>query len=234
MTEQKIKVFVIDDEFYTLDSLRIFISQDPRTVYVGGNQIAQKAITALRSAAPGAKPDVVLVDMRFRDTTGKESIEGLELVQEIDDMRKSKSLNTKILCLSMSLDPSIVISALSCGANGYLDKNQATEGIIDAIELVYDGHMVISPIIADKLVGLVRDARSKGMIVFPEKPGSTLSKRTEEVSYLYYRCGMRAKEIAKELHVSESTVRTHIKRAKSVLEASSRGDLIQKLTRRLD
>lgn len=231
MTSQRIKVFVVEDDFYTLDALRVFLSQDPRTIYVGGSQKPKDALEAIRASDLVEKPDLVLVDMRFRDAEGRERIEGLELIQTIDEMRGAGKLDAKILCLSMNLNPRIVISALNCGADGYLDKNQAAERIVDAVELVHQGSLVISPNVADIIMGLIKEASSE-VVLLPSETPSSLSRRTEQVAYLYYRCGMTAREIAEELHIAESTVRTHIQKTKDVLKESSRSQIIQKLTRR--
>ena len=231
MNEQEIRVFVVEDEFYTLNALRVFLSQDPRTVYVGGAQNPEQALEKLQSSSRYARPDVVLLDMRFRDVEGKETLEGLELLRKIKSGVRLHGSQVKVLCISMKLDPTIVVSALSSGADGYLDKNQVSESIVDAVEWVHQGKTVVSPNIADRIVGIVKGARND-IVLFPDKQVTGLSDRTEQVAFLYYRCGMTAGEIGRELHIAESTVRTHIKKIKSVLEETTRTEVIRKLTER--
>lgn len=230
-----IRVFVLEDEFYTLDALRIFLSQDPRTVYSGGAQDPEIGLKEIATCRADEKPDVILVDMRFRDRSGiREIVQGQRIIERIQRMSDERTWKPKILCMSMSLDPHVAQEAIAGGANGFLDKNQAAEGIVDAVVLAYTGHLVLSPSIADALLNTMRELDGKEVLLFPDKPPPRLSKRTHEVAYLYLRCGMSARDISEKLFIEESTVRSHIKRAMSLITTSSHSKAIQRLNERFD
>jgi DNA-binding NarL/FixJ family response regulator len=233
MSEKRIKVYVVEDEFYTLDSLKIFLNQDPRTTFVGGSQDPIDAMNFLANCSVDLKPNVILLDMQFRDKQGQQNLAGFEIIEFINKLQEQEILHSIVICISMSINPDVVVNALGYGVNGYLDKNQAAEGIVDAIVLANKGHVIVSPNIADRITQLISVVRKEKLLTFPDKKPLGLSKRTEEISYLFYRCGMTAKEIARELYIEESTVRTHIKKIKELLEISTRSDAVTKLTLRV-
>lgn len=232
MSTKKIKVFVAEDEFYVLDSLRIFLTQDTRTIFAGGSQNTADALSVLESSPLGERADIVLVDLKFRDKEGKEETSGLDLIRRLDSLRKEGNFKGRIICLSMSLDPQMIISAVAAGADGYLDKNQAAEGIVDAVVAASKGQFVASPNIAERILNKLENPSA--VYLLPDKGRSDLGKRIEEVAFLYYRSGLTAKEIAAELFIAESTVRSHIKRIKEILQVTSRSEAITKLTGRIN
>ncbi len=227
-----IRAFVIEADYYTSDSLRLFLSQDPRTRYVGGVNRMVEARARLLSLSARDKPDVILIGMRPTSTGGQETLDALRLLPVINRLSDTGKLNAKILCLSLSLQPDLVKAAIKCGAAGYLDKNQVAEGIVDAIVLVHTGHCVISPNVGATITESLEKIGKSNVVVFPDRRLRNFGRRAQEVSYLYFRAGLSANEIAEKLDIAENTVRSHIKNIKTVLGTRSKAEAIREFTQR--
>lgn len=173
-------------------------------------------------------PDMFLLDMDFKHTQEN----GLQAIK----LLKKAFPDTGILIFSVSRDSQMILDAMRSGADGYLWKNDAAEGLGSAIERVQDGSFVVTESIARLVFGRVSNLLGdRNAEILPEgKRYLDLTKRVEQVMKLFCIDGMSASEIAEALHISENTVRGHIKTGYEIVGATSRREAFQKLIARAD
>jgi two-component system, NarL family, nitrate/nitrite response regulator NarL len=219
-----IKVFIIDDDFFVRQATTSLLTKDERTEVVG---TAARPAEAMMMMAKNP-PDIILLDMDFKHTqeTGLSAIHPL----------KQALPTTSILIFSMSRDEELILQAMQAGADGYIWKNDAAEGLGSAIERVRDGNFVVTESIArlifGKVSGLLGDRPAE---IMPKgKKYMDLTRRVEQVMRLFCIDGMSAAEIADALHISENTVRGHIKTGYEIVGATTRQKAFQKLIARVD
>jgi DNA-binding NarL/FixJ family response regulator len=219
-----IKVFIIDDDFYVRQATTSLLTRDERTEVVGSASSIAEAMVELDTLIP----DIILLDLDFKHT--RES--GLEAIIPLKNLLPQ----TGILIFSASRDENSILEAMQAGADGYIWKNDAAEGLGSAIERVKDGSFVITESIArliyGKFSGLIDERPAE---ILPEsKRYLDLTERVEQVMRLFCFESMSALEIAETLHLSENTVRGYIKAGYEVVGANSRREAFQKLIARAD
>jgi DNA-binding NarL/FixJ family response regulator len=136
----------------------------------------------------------------------------------------------------MNRDENLILDAMQAGADGYIWKNDAAEGLGSAIERVRQGNFVVTESVARLIFGKISDLLgNRPAEILPEgKRYVDLTKRVEQVMKLFCIDGMSAAEISEALHISENTVRGHIKTGYEIVGATSRRDAFQKLIARAD
>jgi DNA-binding NarL/FixJ family response regulator len=217
------KVFIIDDDYFVRQATISLLTKDERTEVIGSASGYTEALSTLRIA-----PDIILLDMDLKHTQEN----GLQAIEPL----KKRFPKTNILILSMSRDEDLILEAMQTGADGYLWKNDAAEGLGSAIERVQRGSFVVTESIARLIFGKINDLLgSRQAEILPEiKRHVELTKRVEQILRLYCIDGLTATEIAETLHISENTVRGHIKTGYEVVGATSRHEAFQKLVARED
>ncbi|WP_420733948.1 response regulator [Brevibacterium luteolum] len=180
-----IRVIVVDDHPVVRDGVIATINAAPGLEVVGeaGDGHAAVQITAALS------PDVVVMDLRMPGGAG---------VEAICEMR-ARGLTADVLVLTTYDTDSATVAAIEAGATGYLLKDASAETLIGAIRSTAAGKTVLSPAIATRLASHVHS---------PTRSVS-LSAREREVLVLVAR-GTPNRLIAKELFVSEGTVKSHL------------------------
>jgi DNA-binding NarL/FixJ family response regulator len=204
-----ISLLIVDDHPVVRDGLRGMFGTDPRFEVVGEAGDGAEAV----AAAEHLRPDVILMDLRMPGTDG---------VAAIKELAK-RGVPSRVLVLTTYDTDSHVLPAIEAGATGYLLKEAPREELVRAVEAAARGQAVLSPTVATRLLGQVR------------KPApAPLSQREREVLELIAQ-GSTNREAAKRLHISETTVKTHLlhvyaklgvnDRAAAVAAAFSRGYL---------
>jgi DNA-binding NarL/FixJ family response regulator len=150
------------------------------------------------------RPDLVITDMRMP------GLDGIELVSAL----KAEGLATRALILTGHLERQLVVEAVKAGAEGYLLKDAPPEQLIDAVRTVNRGETYLQPAVATELTRAVGSA-SSGLA------GATLTPRELEVLRVVAE-GLRNKEIARSLHISEATVKFHVANVFAKLGVGSR------------
>lgn len=219
-----IKVLIIDDDFYVRQATTSLLTKDERTEVIGSASNLSEALAISNRIAP----DVILLDIDLKHT--QES--GLDAIKPL----KKSFPQASILIFSASRDESIILATMHAGADGYIWKNDAAEGLGSAIERVREGNFVVTESVArlifGKVSGLLRERPAE---ILPEsKRYLDLTKRVEQVMRLFCIDGMAATEIAEALHISENTVRGYIKTGYEIVGATSRREAFQKLVARAD
>ena len=147
---------------------------------------------ALLAAAPGLKPDVVLLDV------------AMPLLNGLDAARQLKRAlpDVKIIFLTMSEDPDVAAEAFRVGASGYLLKNSAASELSQAIHEVFHGRSYVTPLATRGMVdSFLHESGSP-------KTSTELSPRQREVLQLLAE-GRTMKEVARILKISARTVAFH-------------------------
>jgi DNA-binding NarL/FixJ family response regulator len=204
-----ISLLIVDDHPVVRDGLRGMFSADPRFEVLGEAGDGAEAI----AAGEKLQPDVILMDLRMPRTDG---------VTAIKELAK-RGVPARVLVLTTYDTDSDVLPAIEAGATGYLLKDAPREELFRAVEAAAKGQAVLSPAVATRLMGQMRRPASE-----------PLSQRELEVLELIAR-GSTNREAAKQLFISEATVKTHLlhvyaklgvnDRAAAVATAFSRGYL---------
>lgn len=181
---QAIRVLIVDDHPVVRDGLRGMLSGRPEFEVAGEAEDGQAAVEAARRLLP----DVILMDLRMP------RLDGTAATLEI---RKAQPA-ARILVLTTYDSDAEILRAIEAGAAGYLLKDAPREELYRAIQATAQGQSYLSPSVAARLVGQLRAPLR-----------DPLSPRELDVLGWVAR-GASNKEIARELHISEATVKSHL------------------------
>lgn len=180
-----IRIVIIDDHKLVREGLRSLLDgMDKPWDVVGGGANGHEAI----ELAERLKPDIVLMDVAMPDMNGIEAAR--RILEVLPD--------TRIIAISMHAERSFIAGMLQSGAMGYIRKESAFEEISTAIETVSAGRVFLGDGIA-RIVAADSSA---------SRPGSVLTKRETEVLGLIAD-GLKTREIADALHLSDKTIESH-------------------------
>ena len=208
--EERIRTLIVDDHALFRRGLVMVLEQEKDIELVGEAGDGQEAA----QIAGDTMPDVVLMDVRMPRRGG---IEATQQIKEI-------APHTKILMLTISDEEADLYDAIKAGANGYLLKDLPIEEVATAIRDVYKGESRISPSMASKLMSefatMVKKTDEKPVAAQPR-----LTEREMEVLKLVAK-GKNNRDIAKELFISENTVKNHIRNILEKLHLHSRMEAV--------
>ncbi|MGI8521727.1 MAG: response regulator [Nocardioides sp.] len=205
---EPIRVIVVDDHQLFRRGLTMLLTAEPG-IDVAGEAGDGAAGVAL---ATEIAPDVVLLDVRMPRKSGIEACVAI----------KEAVPTAKIIMLTVSDEEADLYEAVKSGASGYLLKDSSIEEVAQAIRVVADGQSLISPSMAVKLIDEFK------LMSRPERnhvSSLRLTDRELEVLRLVAR-GMNNREIAKELFISENTVKNHVRNLLEKLQLHSRMEAV--------
>jgi DNA-binding NarL/FixJ family response regulator len=189
------RVLIADDDDLMRAGLAELLSGEPEIELVGEASTGREAVERARRL----HPDVVLMDVRMPDQDGIGAT--LELTRSIPHAR--------ILILTTFELDDYIFGALRAGASGFLLKRTRPEELIAAVRTIAAGESLLSPSVTRRVIE--RAAQQPMPELADRARLDELTRREREVFELVAR-GLSNREVAGELVVEESTIRTHIKR----------------------
>ena len=203
------RVVVVDDHPFFRDGLIRGLRQSGQLEVVGEAGTGREAIELIRVE----RPDVAVLDYQMPD------LDGLDVVRAV----VRDHLPTRTLILSALTDGAVVFKALEEGASGYLSKEARRAEIVEAVLQVARGRTVVPP---ELTAGLADQIRLRS-----QQSGPILSERERQVLEGFSR-GLSIPELAGELYLGASTVKTHTQRLYEKLGVSDRAAAVAEAMRR--
>jgi two-component system NarL family response regulator len=206
---EPIRVVIVDDQELFRRGLIMLVAAEDDIEVVGeasdGDEAAELAAATV--------PDVVLMDVRMPRRSG---IEACQMIKQV-------APSAKIIMLTVSDEEGDLYDAIKNGASGYLLKDASIDQVAEAVRLVADGQSLISPSMAAKLLEefkTISSAGAKPDVIVPK-----LTDRELEVLNLVAR-GLNNREIARDLYISENTVKNHVRNILEKLQLHSRMEAV--------
>jgi DNA-binding NarL/FixJ family response regulator len=199
---EKIRVLICDDHAVVREGLTAFLGLQDDIEIAGQAADGEEAI----ARAAKLKPDVILMDLVMPGTDG---IEAIKRIRAADP-------RARIIVLTSFSDDSRVFPAIRAGATGYLMKDVSPRELARAIRLAQAGESLLHPDVARRLMEQVTHGGEGS-----PAGAARLTERETEVLGLIGR-GRSNKEIARDLVLSEKTVKTHVSNILQKLQLSDR------------
>lgn len=180
-----IKVLLVDDHEVVRQGLRMYLELDDTLEVVGEGKNGQEALDLVSQL----KPDVVVMDLLMP------VLDGVSAIRQL----KNQWPDLEILALTSALEDHMISGAMEAGATGYLLKDISSDNLIEAIHAASRGEVRLHPEAAKRLVQEVHIPNSH----------ETLTPRETEIIKLVAK-GLSNKNIARELGISEPTIKAHL------------------------
>ncbi|MBP2628697.1 MAG: two component transcriptional regulator, LuxR family [Firmicutes bacterium] len=193
-----IRIMIADDHALLRQGIRNVLELEDNFQVIGeagdGEEVVENIVTLM--------PDILLLDINMP------KMNGLDVIKRVSEQRTK----IKIIVLTMHDDENYVIEVVKAGAVGYLLKDIDPGMLVKAIRTVYEGESFIYPSLAKKLFGEInrqhiRNLEASKMV--ERSKDERLSYREIEVLEMVCK-GMSNQEVAKELFLSEKTVKNHL------------------------
>ena len=202
------KVTIVDDHPVCRAGMKALLNSDERLQVVGeasgyrdGREVFQRT-----------NPDIMIIDLSLADGSG------LQLIKAI----RAEDKQVRMLVASMHDDHLFAERALRQGANGYINKAQAADNILEAIQTLLKGNVYLCPDVANQILQRQLQGNTKDAC----DPVDLLSARELEV-FTRIGQGLSSKKIANQLNVSQKTVDSHREHIKRKLVIDDSSELIQ-------
>jgi DNA-binding NarL/FixJ family response regulator len=210
---EPIRTMIVDDHALFRRGLEMVLAAEPDIELVSEASDGAEAV----EKAGETLPDIVLMDIRMPRSSGIEACRALKDVVP----------SAKIVMLTISDEEEDLFEAIRAGASGYLLKDIPLDEVAEAVRSVYGGQSLINPSMAGKLITefatLAR--RDTDEERAQRVPAPRLTEREMEVLKLVAR-GMNNRDIAKELFISENTVKNHVRNILEKLQIHSRMEAV--------
>lgn len=204
-----IRLLVVDDQPLVRAGLRMVFEPEPDVEIVGEAADGDEGVRLARDL----QPDLVLMDMRMPGSDGIQATTAI--------LGEAPDGPTRVLVLTTYDYDEYVFEALRAGASGFLLKDAPPEALIAGVRAVAAGDTLLAPGVTKRLIEEFGRRRDQGSV-----PGlGDLTERELDVFKLVAR-GLSNAEIAKQLYLGESTIKTHVGRVLSKLELRDRVQLV--------
>lgn len=200
ISNRKVRVVVGDDHPIYRDGIVAALNRSEQTEVVTAVADGQAALAAIVEHSP----DVALLDYKMP------GLDGIAVAHAVT----RDGLSTRVLLLSATTEGSVVYKAIQDGAAGYLSKDSDRDEIVNAVVACARGEKVLPPELVTSLATQVhRHAQTHGPLL-SERERQTLRMIAD---------GKTVRDMAKELFLAETTIKTHIRRLYEKLGVSDRG-----------
>jgi two-component system NarL family response regulator len=202
---EAIKILIVDDHPVVREGIGSMLKREPDFKIVGEATNGLEAIEKVRELSP----DVVLMDLRMPE------MDGVEAISRIKEERPE----IKFIILTTYSDDEYIFKGIAAGARAYLLKDAPREELFKAIRAVSRGESLIQPVVASKVLDRLAELSKK------TPSAETLSEREIEVLRLM-ASGVSNRDIADQLSITQSTVKTHITSIFQKLNVTTRTEAV--------
>jgi DNA-binding NarL/FixJ family response regulator len=200
----KIRILIADDHPVVREGLAAMLARQPDIDVVGEANDGIEAVERVGTL----HPNIVLMDLQMP------RLGGVEAIRQI----RAQYPQVQLIVLTTYGDDDSIFQGIAAGARGYLLKDAPRDELFRAVRAVAQGESLLQPAVATRL--LDRFARPR-----PEPPQDTLTDRELDVLRLLAR-GSANKQIGVALHISESTVKTHVANIFQKLSVTDRTEAV--------
>lgn len=202
---ESIKILIVDDHPVVREGIGAMLKREPDFKIVGEAVNGLEAVDKVRELSP----DIVLMDLRMPE------LDGVEAMKRI----KEENPDVKFIILTTFSDDEYIFRGIAAGARAYLLKDAPRDELFKAIRAVSRGESMIQPVVASRVLDRLNELSRK-------TPGhEMLSEREAEVLRLMAK-GASNKDIADQLSITPSTVKTHITSIFQKLNVTTRTEAV--------
>lgn len=207
-----VRVVLVDDDALVRAGLRMMLGGDARIEVIGEAENGRDGVDLITRR----RPDVALMDIRMP------VMDGLAAVREV----VARGSAARVIVLTTFDADDMVLTALRDGASGFLLKDTPPAALVDAVLRVARGEPMLSPSVTTRVIAAATRAPASDSDA--RALAATLTAREREVAVAVAR-GLSNAEIAGELFLSIATVKTHVGRLFTKLEATNRVQIARKV-----
>ncbi|HYM96417.1 MAG TPA: response regulator transcription factor [Candidatus Sulfotelmatobacter sp.] len=197
----KIRVLVVDDHAVFCEALSTVLGIQPDLEVVGTGATAREAIEGVRTL----EPDVVLLDVHMPDGSGVDAARAI----------KQERPQTQVVILTSDEDEAVLTAAVQAGVTGYLSKHEAATQVLESVRAAARGEALIAPYMLARLLQGLHRPKEAPTADTPLTPRELVV--LQELSQ-----GHDNEVVARALHLSPNTVRTHVQNILTKLHVHSK------------
>ncbi|MGW9623405.1 response regulator [Paenibacillus terrae] len=204
----KFKILIVDDHWVVREGLKLVLETNDSYEVVGEAEEGATALTLIEEL----QPDVILMDLYMPQMSGLETMKAL----------KERQNETPVIILTTYNEDDLMIQGLSLGAKGYLLKDTSRENLFRTIESALRGETLLQP----EITARVFAKTSKREVKSEQHEDTSILTEKERIILQSVARGLRSKEIAFDMGISERTVKAHLTNIYNKLGVDSRSEAV--------
>ena len=205
----EIRVVLVDDEPLLRHGLRMILEGAPGIEVIGEAGNGKEGVELILAE----EPDVVLMDIRMP------VMDGIEATAQLHSLAGARDI--PVVMLTAFDTDEFILHALRAGAVGFLLKTTAPEALVASVRAAAQGQQQLSPKVLENLVGLADTPPQPEQEMIQPSKLAELSERENEIAQLVAQ-GLSNAEIAEQLFISLTTVKTHMKHILAKIDGTNR------------
>ena len=205
----EIRVVLVDDEPLLRHGLRMILEGAPGISVIGEAGNGKEGVELILAE----EPDVVLMDIRMP------VMDGIEATAQLHSLAGARDI--PVMMLTAFDTDEFILHALRAGAVGFLLKTTAPEALVASVRAAAQGQQQLSPKVLENLVGLAATPPQPEQEMIQPSGLAELSERENEIAQLVAQ-GLSNAEIAEQLFISLTTVKTHMKHILAKIDGTNR------------